>query len=211
MTVHPAHRTVHEAGSRPDIRVPFTEVTLEDSPGTHGSEPNPPFRRYHTAGPGSDPHTGLPPLRAAWVAERGDVEEYAGRVRDLTAGLCSLGVAKGDPVALMLVNRPEFHLVDAAALHAGGGVIVNIDYPLGLAAYNILREIAIDVSDLRGVYVLGKAATLNADVGDVMISSVIHDEHSGSTYWLDNAFSVDDIAPYLMFGSGLDNQRAVTV
>ncbi|MDQ4084273.1 MAG: phosphomethylpyrimidine synthase ThiC [Actinomycetota bacterium] len=83
MTVHPAHRTVHEAGSRPDIRVPFTEVTLEDSPGTHGSEPNPPFRRYHTAGPGSDPHTGLPPLRAAWVAERGDVEEYAGRVRDL--------------------------------------------------------------------------------------------------------------------------------
>jgi hypothetical protein len=35
-----------------------------------------------------------------------------------------------------------------------------------------------------------------------MISSVIHDEHSGSTYWLDNAFSVNDIAPYLMFGSG---------
>jgi hypothetical protein len=61
------------------------------------------------------------------------------------------------------------------------------------------------------VYILGKAATLNADVGDVMISSVIHDEHSGSTYWLDNAFSVADIAPYLRFGSGLDNQRAVSV
>ena len=64
---------------------------------------------------------------------------------------------------------------------------------------------------LRGVYVLGKAATLNADVGDVMISSVVHDEHSGSTYWLDNAFSVDDLAGDLRFGSGLDNQRAVTV
>jgi hypothetical protein len=61
------------------------------------------------------------------------------------------------------------------------------------------------------VYVLGKAATLNADVGDVMLSTVVHDEHSGSTYWLDNAFSVDDIAPDLRFGSGLDNQRAVTV
>ena len=91
------------------------------------------------------------------------------------------------------------------------GVIVNIEYPLGLAAYNILREIAEDRDTLRGVYILGKAATLNADVGDVMISSVIHDEHSGSTYWLDNAFSVDDIAPWLVFGSGLDNQRAVTV
>ncbi len=58
---------------------------------------------------------------------------------------------------------------------------------------------------------LGKAATLNAAVGDVMLSSVIFDEHSRSTYWLDNAFSVEDIAPYLLFGSGLDNQRAVTV
>ena len=44
-----------------------------------------------------------------------------------------------------------------------------------------------------------------------MISSTIHDEHSGTTYWLDNAFDFDAIAPYLRFGSGLDNQRAVTV
>ena len=75
--------------------------------------------------------------------------------------------------------------VDASVLAASDAVIVNIDYPLGLAAYNILREVAIDSAALRGVYVLGKAATLNADVGDVMISSVVHDEHSGSTYWLD--------------------------
>jgi hypothetical protein len=100
--------------------------------------------------------------------------------------------------------------IDALALAASRAVIVNIDYPLGLAAYNILREVA-ETVDLRGVYILGKAATLNADVGDVMISSVIHDEHSRSTYWLDNAFSVSDIAPYLRFGSGLDNQRAVSV
>jgi hypothetical protein len=106
---------------------------------------------------------------------------------------------------------PRLGDVDADALAAAEGVIVNIDYPLGVAAYNILREVAIDSSMLRGVYVLGKAATLNADVGDVMLSTVVHDEHSGSTYWLDNAFSVDDIAPDLRFGSGLDNQRAVTV
>jgi hypothetical protein len=106
---------------------------------------------------------------------------------------------------------PRLGDVDAAALAASEAVIVNIDYPLGVAAYNILREITVDRTALRGVYVLGKAATLNADVGDVMISSVVHDEHSGSTYWLDNAFSVDDIAPDLRFGTGLDNQRAVTV
>jgi hypothetical protein len=101
--------------------------------------------------------------------------------------------------------------VNSAALRASRAVIVNVDYPLGLAAYNILREVAETAAELRGVYVLGKAATLNADVGDVMISGVIHDEHSGSTFWLDNAFRVSDIAPYLRFGSGLDNQRAVTV
>jgi hypothetical protein len=101
--------------------------------------------------------------------------------------------------------------VDAERLRRSDAVIVNIEYPLGVAAYNILREITEAHDTLRGVYILGKAATLNADVGDVMISSVIHDEHSSSTYWLDNAFSVDDIAPYLVFGSGLDNQRAVTV
>jgi hypothetical protein len=106
---------------------------------------------------------------------------------------------------------PRLGDVDPERLARCPAVIVNIEYPLGLAAYNILREITEAHDTLRGVYVLGKAATLNADVGDVMISSVIHDEHSGSTYWLDNAFSVPDIAPYLMFGSGLDNQRAVTV
>ena len=101
--------------------------------------------------------------------------------------------------------------VDADVLRRTSAIVVNIDYPLGLAAYNILREVAETTSVLRAVYILGKAATLNADVGDVMISSVIHDEHSGSTYWLDNVFTVDDIAPYLRYGNGLDNQRAVSV
>ncbi len=112
-----------------------------------------------------------------------------------------------DPAALDERLTP----VDAQALRTTRAVVVNVDYPLGLAAYNILREVAETAAELRGVYILGKAATMNADVGDVMISDVIHDEHSGSTFWLDNAFRVSDIAPHLRFGSGLDNQRAVTV
>jgi hypothetical protein len=117
------------------------------------------------------------------------------------------------PLAKLHPERldPRLGNVDPEALRSSEAVVVNIDYPLGVAAYNILREVAVDTAGLRGVYVLGKAATLNADVGDVMISSVVHDEHSGSTYWLDNAFGVDDLAGDLRFGSGLDNQRAVTV
>ena len=44
---------------------------------------------------------------------------YAGRVRQIAAGLAGLGVRRGDTVALMMTNRPEFHLVDTAALHLG--------------------------------------------------------------------------------------------
>src|SRR5919201_3302266 len=45
--------------------------------------------------------------------------DYAARVRAIAAGLAALGVRAGDTVALLLVNRPEFHLCDTAALHLG--------------------------------------------------------------------------------------------
>ena len=45
--------------------------------------------------------------------------EYAERVSELAAGLASMGVKRGDTVALMLSNRPEFHLADSAVMHLG--------------------------------------------------------------------------------------------
>ncbi|MGH3694966.1 MAG: AMP-dependent synthetase/ligase [Pseudonocardiaceae bacterium] len=45
--------------------------------------------------------------------------QYAERVRRTAAGLAALGVRRGDTVALMLNNRPEFHWVDVAAIHLG--------------------------------------------------------------------------------------------
>ncbi|MGW5919416.1 AMP-dependent synthetase/ligase [Nocardia fluminea] len=45
--------------------------------------------------------------------------EYATRVRALAAGLAKLGVGHGDAVGIMLTNRPEFNLIDTAALHLG--------------------------------------------------------------------------------------------
>lgn len=44
---------------------------------------------------------------------------YAQRVRAIASGLAAFGVGPGDTVALMLTNRPEFHLCDTAVLHAG--------------------------------------------------------------------------------------------
>jgi long-subunit acyl-CoA synthetase (AMP-forming) len=45
--------------------------------------------------------------------------EYRERVERIAAGLAALGVERGDAIGLMLLNRPEFHLVDTAALLLG--------------------------------------------------------------------------------------------
>ena len=45
--------------------------------------------------------------------------EYADKVRRTAAGLAGLGLERGDAMAIMLTNRPEFHWFDAAALHLG--------------------------------------------------------------------------------------------
>src|SRR5438270_2050377 len=45
--------------------------------------------------------------------------ELRDRVDEVAGGLAKLGVTRGDTVALMLGNRPEFHLVDLAAATLG--------------------------------------------------------------------------------------------
>lgn len=55
--------------------------------------------------------------------------EFAARVRKLAEGLHALGVRRGDTVGEMLTNRPEFNLVDVAALHLGA---------TGFSIYNTL-------------------------------------------------------------------------
>ena len=69
---------VYVTGSRPDIRVPFRQIRLHDSP---DGTANPPVLRYDTGGPGSDREAGLAPLRQPWIDERQDSEEYPGRAR----------------------------------------------------------------------------------------------------------------------------------
>jgi hypothetical protein len=90
-------------------------------------------------------------------------------------------------------------------------LILNIDYPLGLAAFNILSKIAEQAPTVLGVYVMGKAASLNATRGDVMIPNVVQDEHSHNTYLFDNCFNAADVAPHLTYGTVLDNQKGLCV
>ncbi|MCA3221678.1 MAG: phosphomethylpyrimidine synthase ThiC [Burkholderiales bacterium] len=80
----PKSRKVYVTGSRPDLRVPMREIAQSDTPSALGTEKNPPLSVYDTSGPYTDPdvkidiRSGLAPLRAGWIGERGDSEELAG-------------------------------------------------------------------------------------------------------------------------------------
>jgi phosphomethylpyrimidine synthase len=83
----PNSRRIYVSGEiHPDIRVPFREISLASTKTMSGEvEVNEPVRVYDTSGPWGDPDfhgdvtQGLPPLRAKWIRERGDVETIAGR------------------------------------------------------------------------------------------------------------------------------------
>ncbi|HEU4702898.1 MAG TPA: AMP-binding protein, partial [Conexibacter sp.] len=64
------------------------------------------------------------------------------RVRAIAGGLAALGVSRGQTVGCMLVNRPELHLADAAAMHLGaaGFSLYNTSPPAQLA--HVLRDAA---------------------------------------------------------------------
>ncbi|MBA3543211.1 MAG: phosphomethylpyrimidine synthase ThiC, partial [Chthoniobacterales bacterium] len=85
--VMPNSRRVYVEGElHPEIRVPFRAISLAPTKDFSGNlEPNEPVRVYDCSGPWGDPvqapdsAQGLPPIRAEWIARRGDVADYKGR------------------------------------------------------------------------------------------------------------------------------------
>jgi phosphomethylpyrimidine synthase len=83
----PNSKKIHISGTlHKDLRVPFREITLAPTKLMNGEiEVNEPVRVYDTSGPWGDPDfhgdvtQGLPPLRAKWIHDRADAEEYDGR------------------------------------------------------------------------------------------------------------------------------------
>ena len=80
----PNSRRVYVTGKlHADIRVPFREISLEDTHKSDGTlEPNDAVLVYDSSGPWGDPEQqvdirkGIEALRLPWIKGRGDVEEY---------------------------------------------------------------------------------------------------------------------------------------
>ncbi|TRO42126.1 phosphomethylpyrimidine synthase ThiC [Pseudomonas sp. ALS1131] len=80
----PRSQKVYVQGSRPDIRVPMREISLDMTPTDFGGEINAPVTVYDTSGPYTDPNVtidvrkGLADVRSAWIEDRGDTEKLPG-------------------------------------------------------------------------------------------------------------------------------------
>lgn len=80
----PRSQKVYVQGSRPDIRVPMREISLDVTPTAFGGEINAPVTVYDTSGPYTDPavqidvRKGLPDVRSSWIEDRGDTEKLPG-------------------------------------------------------------------------------------------------------------------------------------
>jgi len=89
-------------------------------------------------------------------------------------------------------------------------LIFNVDYPLGFAAYNLLKEVLSNVKDVKGIYITGKAATLNSQIGDIQIPRVVFDEHTQNSYMFTNCFN--KFFPFTSLNASiLTEQKAVSV
>lgn len=154
-----------------------------------------------------------------------DPKQTQARLAEIQAFEAEGGITSIDVPGKIDVNAQIFRLADLIPerldprismpglerLKDSDAVIINIDYPLGMAAYHHLSRIGQGTGEVRGLYIMGKAATLNARVGDVMISTVVQDEHSRNTYLFRNCFAAADVQPYLKFATVFDQQKALTV
>jgi hypothetical protein len=154
------------------------------------------------------------------ASEQGQEELLAERMEEELIGITRVPSEHSFDVEVQVVELaslkpewfdPRIREGDLSYLKRSDALILNIDYPLGLAAYDILAKVAENVGRVQAVYAMGKAATLNGVIGDVMLPNVVHDEHSQNTYLFPNCFTAADVLPYLVFGTAMDNQKAVSV
>ncbi len=155
------------------------------------------------------PESSLAAEQIAFEEDRGITRMSSVHSFDVEASVMQLHKLNPNTIDPRLV--PEGDSSHLAFLQESDAIILNIDYPLGFAAYNLLTKIAENSNKILGIYIMGKAASLNGVRGDVVLPNVVYDEHSRNTYLFNNNFTAADIAPNLNFGTVLDNQKAVSV
>jgi phosphomethylpyrimidine synthase len=164
-------RKAYLAGPRPDIRVPVKEVPL-----TSGEM----FTLYDTSGPygdqGLDGGQPLPPLRAAWISERGAsgncvTQRAAARRGEITPEMQFAAVREGVPAELVRaeiaagravlpasVNHPE-----SEPMIIGKAFLVKINANIGTSA--VSSSVAAEVAKMRWATRWGADTVMDLSTG----------------------------------------------
>ena len=147
-----------------DLNVPFREVGLS------GGEP--PIRLYDTSGPYTDNDVsldiakGLPSLRRQWILERGDVEEYEGRIRRPEDD----GLKSGE-----LLSVPQFDRADRKPLRAKPGKrVTQLEYARSGIITKEMEYIAVRENLGRSKLLDGNS--FGASIPDEMTAEFVRDE-----------------------------------
>lgn len=137
----------------------------------------------------------------------------------------SLGIRKISPIsalpsrvqvipvsAIAATRQLDANLIigDRQKISRSRAYIVNYDYPLGQAAFHLLTKLIANLSQIKAMYIVGKAAILSGSVGDVEIPSAVLDEKSGNTFLCPNIFN-QEFHYHGIQCEILRNQKAVCV
>jgi phosphomethylpyrimidine synthase len=196
-TASGASRKTHLPGPRPDMRVPMREVAL-----TSGDS----VVLYDTSGPYTDDTVetdvrgGLPGVRAGWIAERQDTEEYDGRpVRAEDDGRRAGDLRNLDAVFADGGRRPRRARAGGAVTQLGyarrGEVTAEMEYVAvreGVPAESVRSEVARGRAVIPAnvnhpesePMVIGREflVKVNANIGNSAVASSIEEEVDKMTW-----------------------------
>ena len=198
---------LHTAGNE-DLLAEWHDIDHQETPSRSENFLYYVLKKYQATTGGED----LVEAQTAYEKENGVYRFPSKHAFDLEAQIIELSALNPATIDPRLApDTLNGECPDCTFLQDSNALILNIDYPLGLAAYNLLVKIAENINPLLGVYTMGKAATLNGRKGDVMIPNVTYDEQSRNSFIYHNCFSADDVSPYLKYGTVMDNQKSVSV
>ena len=132
---------------------------------------------------------------------------------------CGIQMIPVSAIAQSTLLDPHLKVIDPDELKRSKAFIININYPLGFSAYFLLSEILENLRNIKGIYMIGKAAILTGGVGDFQIPKVVFDENTGNFYFLKNVFNEDfplgafknavlkDQKSVSVYGTFLENQK----
>ncbi len=144
------------------------------------------------------------------IADRTNTEQAAGLARFLPAQYPHLEAQRIE------LNRLDSARLDPALMLPGcltrsRAWILNLDYPLGLAAGHLLRQACARFPGLRGVFIVGKSAATIGRLGDILVPGQVFDSHTRTSYRFANRLDVRQLTPFLNRIAAFDDQKSVTV